>query len=162
VRRDEGTLGGCPLSVSYCQTTNARRSTQSVTCPCGTPVQHAPSEGRPTFLAKGLLFEAGQHSLYVGRFSGHGMKGSLQFLSLGAVLRQILNHRLHEVEPLVDRVHVIDEYFSRLLYGVIHLDAHLDYFWPSRAVALKKKGTRRSGLRPPFSNLGRWKSRYRY
>jgi hypothetical protein len=29
---------------------------------------------------------------------------------------------LHAVEPLVDRVHVIDEYFSRLLYGVIHLD----------------------------------------
>lgn len=50
------------------------------------------------------------------------MKGSLQFLSLGVVVRQLLNRCLHVVEPLEDRVHVIDEYFSRLLYGVIHLD----------------------------------------
>ena len=78
-----------------------------------------------THVRKGLLFEAGQHDLYVRRFSGQRMKGSLQSLSLGVVLRQLLNPCLHVVEPLVDRVHVIDEHFSRLLYGFIHLDAHL-------------------------------------
>src|SRR5262249_45338132 len=68
------------------------------------------------------LKEAGQHGFYVSRFSGQRLKGSLQFLSLGGVLRQLLNHCLHVVEPLLDRLQVIDEYFSRLVYGVIHLE----------------------------------------